>query len=429
LSSTSVTPTTFDVLTQPLRPIAQDIEDQRKKHGNETLTWFTFAHILIFFYTISCQGLNRLETKLKHADPALGLPAVPASTLSDAFRRFPPALMRTAFQQLVHHVAGLEIPELQALGALWCVDGSYFPALRGMEWAKVRDKVYGIKLHLCFSLNRMIPMDCIITVGTGSERQALRQMLREGITFIADRGYFGFDLLAEIAATPACFVLRIYRNAVYEVVEQLPTALPPAVAAILGSVQDLKICFTNDPHQGEYRLVIFTLGSSDLLIVTNRWDLSTYQIVLLYAYRWQIELIFRFLKHSLNGLQLITTAPQGIHSQFYALLITALLHLKLKQDCLRAEESAAASTTTPLDDPAGPTTEQALQQLLGEATSRPARVSNRVTAQPGAASFMVAVSRKLLCYWKVGIHWIITLRAYLARPFTRHVRRALNSHA
>jgi hypothetical protein len=32
-------------------------------------------------------------------------------------------------------------------------------------------------------------------------------------------------------------------------------------------------------------------------------------------------------------------------------------------------------------------------------------------------------------YWKIGIHWLITLRANLARPFTLHIRRALNSCA
>jgi hypothetical protein len=432
MSDIPATPTTFAVLTSPFRPIAQAIEDQRKKHGNEALSWYTFALILIYCYTIGCQGLNLLATELAGADPDLGLPAVPASTLSDAFRRLPPALLRTAFQRLVTSVAGLEIPELQALGPLWCMDGSYFPALRRMAWAKVRDQVYGVKLHLCFSLNQMRPVDCLITVGTGSERQALRQLLCAGSTFIADRGYFCFDLLADIAATPAFFVLRIYGNAVYEVLEQLPSAVPPAVGAILGPVQDLKVQFPNDRQHGGYRLVIFALGGHTFRIATNRWDLSTYQIVLLYAYRWPIELIFRFLKHSLNGLQWLTTAPQGIASQFHALLITALLHLKLKQDCLLAAEREAAATTTCPTPPAGPacpTTEEALQQRQAELPRPLARSSDRVTAQAEAASFMVAVGHKLRRYWKVGIHWLTTLRAHLARPFTLQVRQALNAHA
>jgi len=421
------TPTTFDELVRPFRAIAKNIEEKRKKHGNETVSWYDFAHILIYFYTIGCKSLNQLVTQLKNADAELKLPVVPQSTLADAFWRMPSKWMRQAFQQLVASIEWLEIPELKALGALWCVDGSYFPAISKMGWAKVRDKVYGIKLHLSFSLNYMTPMDCIITVGTGNERQALRQMLHKGITFIADRGYFCFDLLADIVQAQAFFIFRIRHDATFALLKTASVELAPEVAAILGHVQDLRIKFFNDPHKRQYRLVIFTLGQTDFFIVTNRWDLTTYQVILLYAYRWQIELVFRFLKHSLNGLRLITTVPQGIESQFYALLITALLHLRFKQGCLLAEQ---AELDVPDDDVCSTaSTQQAFQQLQILQVVKPAVQINRVTAQPGAATFMAAVGRKLRRYWKIGIHWLITLRANLARPFTLHIRRALNSCA
>jgi hypothetical protein len=427
MSNDQPTPTTFDELVRPFQPIAKNIEETRRKHGNEVVSWYDLAHIMVFFYTIGCESLNQLVTHLKNADPGLKLPIVPRSTLADAFWRMPSDLMRVAFQQLLSSIEWLEIPELKALGSLWCIDGSYFPALSKMGWAKVRDKVYGIKLHLSFSLNYMVPMDCIITVGTGNERQVLRQMLQKGITFIADRGYFCFDLLADMVQAHAFFVFRIRRDAAFALLKTWPIELSPAVASIFGHVQDLQVRFFNDPHKNEYRLVIFTLGQIDFFIVTNRWDLTTYQIILLYAYRWQIELIFRFLKHSLNGLQLITTVPQGIESQFYALLITALLHLRFKQDCLLAESAPQANPGAGMCN--SPTTEQAFQQLQTQHAVKPASQANRVTAAPGAASFMAAVGRKLRRYWKIGIHWLITLRAHLAQPFTLRVRQALNSCA
>lgn len=427
MTSDQSAPTTFEVLVRPFRPIAQVIEAERKKHGNETISWYVFAHILVYFYTIGCGSLNQLVTHLKNAAPELNLPTVPKSTLADAFWRLPSNLMRTAFQRLVQSSEWLEIPELKSLGALWCIDGSYFPALSKMGWAKVRDEVYGIKLHLGFSLNYMAPMDCIITIGTGNERDALRQMLQQGVSFIAERGYFCFDLLADIVAGEAFFIFRIRHDAAFALLKTLPVELPQAMSAILGHVQDLQVRFFNDPHKGVYRVVIFTLGETHFFILTNRWDLTTYQVILLYAYRWQIELIFRFLKHTLNGLQLITTVPQGIESQFYALLITALLHLRFKQDCLLAEQ---ADLDQPSDgDNHCLTTEQAFQRLQSEQSVKPVSQPNRVTATLGAAAFMAAVGRKLKRYWKIGIHWLITLRLNLARPFTLHVRRALNSCA
>lgn len=427
MSNDQSAPTTFETLVRPFQPIAKTIEEKRKKHGNETLSWYVFAHILIYFYTIGCVSLSQLVTHLKNAAPELNLPAVPKSTLADALWRLPPDLMRMAFQQLVQSIEWLEIPELKALGSLWCIDGSYFPALSKMGWAKVRDQVYGIKLHLSFCLNYMVPMDCIITVGTGNERNALRQMLQKGVTFIADRGYFCFDLLADIVAAEAFLVFRIRHDAAFALLKTLPVELPQSMSAILGHVQDLQVRFFNDPHKAVYRVVIFTIGETEFFILTNRRDLTTYQIILLYAYRWQIELIFRFLKHALNGLQLITTVPQGIESQFYALLITALLHLRFKQDCLLAEEADLGQPSA--GESICSTTEQTLQRLQAEQSVKPASQAKRVTATPGAASFMAAVGRKLKRYWKIGIHWLITLRLNLARPFTLHIRRALNSCA
>jgi len=50
-----------------------------------------------------------------------------------------------------------------------------------------------------------------------------------------------------------------------------------------------------------------------------------------------IELIFRYLKHTMHGVHMITQHPIGIQNLFYALLLTALLHLHLKQRCLAEE--------------------------------------------------------------------------------------------
>jgi hypothetical protein len=52
---------------------------------------------------------------------------------------------------------------------------------------------------------------------------------------------------------------------------------------------------------------------------------------MLYAYRWQIELIFKFLKRSLKGLHLFAQTEEASQVHFYMLLITALLQLRLKQ--------------------------------------------------------------------------------------------------
>jgi len=86
--------TVFDALLAPVMPILQNIEQQRRKHGNETFRWLDFVRILVFYFTEGHGSRNSLIIALENADPGLNLPAVPAMTLTDAFARFSPALLR-----------------------------------------------------------------------------------------------------------------------------------------------------------------------------------------------------------------------------------------------------------------------------------------------------------------------------------------------
>ena len=51
------------------------------------------------------------------------------------------------------------------------------------------------------------------------------------------------------------------------------------------------------------------MASSSLIDLAK--DLTTFQNIMLYAYRWQIELFFRFLKCSMGGIHLIRHDKQG----------------------------------------------------------------------------------------------------------------------
>lgn len=97
-----------------------------------------------------------------------------------------------------------KIPELVALGTLYCIDGSLFPVISSMLWADYTSTHKAVKLHLCFELNRMIPVDFLVTAGNYSERKALLKMLTKGVTYIADRGYGAFYLYNAIIRSTLC---------------------------------------------------------------------------------------------------------------------------------------------------------------------------------------------------------------------------------
>jgi transposase len=175
----------------------------------------------------------------------------------------------------------------------------------------------------------MIPVQFICTDANGNEREMLAALLEAGVTFIADRGYASFALFQQITLQQAFFIIRIKNNINYALSQCLVVnGIPESWLPFLSEVTDSLIVFSSDKQKNVYRLVTFLACGEKYCLTSNRLDLTTAQIIMLYAYRWQIELFFRVLKRTFNALHLWTHDERGIQSQFYLYLITYLLMLR-----------------------------------------------------------------------------------------------------
>ena len=406
--------TTFEVLLQPLTAFFTQHECDHPPHHLEKLSFKEFVRTLVYHFTENCESGRQLLTDVSTAEPELALGPVKRSTFFDAFGRFPVAWFASMLSYLLATVVWQAIPELDALGKLYCVDGSIFPAIASVLWAEYTSKHQAIRLHLCFELNRMIPAHFLVDTGKSNEKKALLQMLEAQVTYIADRGYLSFPLLAAIVVAKAFFIIRAKANLVYTRVERLPVNLPSTVQHLFRHVTDQRVRLTNAKGHPIYRLVSFYVGQEQYLILSNRLDLTTFQIILLYAYRWQVELIFRFLKRSLNGLHLLSHAKEGVTIHFYVLLISALLQLRLKQQCVDVYE--ASLPTVPLFPP------EPNEPVIVGLMIDPERL-----AGTRGQTFLATVGEKLHRYWKISKHWLVALRNFLARPFDDQVVMALGS--
>ena len=408
--------TVFERLLLPITPILADIERNRQPHFNETHSWTLFVHILVYHFTKGFQSMRELVTGLQNADPALHLPALPRSTISQMFTRFDPALLHLVLQRLLKTLPLPEVPELAQLGTIYLADGSHFPTLRSMVWEKSADMVRHVKLHLVFDVGRMVPVTFLMTPPQSSERAALETMLQAGVTYVLDRGYMEFALFKAIVSKQSSVVMRAYRSMVVETIEEYPVDLPIQVTNAWASVRDRLVTSSHPDMEGVlFRLVECTIGTSIYRLMTDRTDRTTFQVILLYAYRWQIELVFRTLKWTMNGIYTITEHERGMQSFFAALLITSLLHMHLKRDCL-AQEGHFPPTVVQVFE------SQADNVQSSTDTSRP-------TAHLAIACFMANLNDIFARFWKISKHWLHTLAAYLYRPFTEDVVRILNKHA
>ena len=73
------------------------------------------------------------------------------------------------------------------------------------------------------------------------------------------------------------------------------------------------------------RFVERTGKTTELWLVTDRFDLDADLVAIAYRYRWTIELFFRWLKCVLGARHLLSHKQNGIELQLYAALIVSLL--------------------------------------------------------------------------------------------------------
>jgi IS4 transposase len=170
--------------------------------------------------------------------------------------------------------------------------------------------------------------------------------------YLIDRGYIEYALYQAILNARSSFVARLRGNAVFQVVETRPLSAEARAAGVesdqvvwLGGqkagvqlktpVRILKVHVKNPPAHGlkprgarvngKVKTIRTSQEEFDLWLVTDRLDLPAETVALLYRYRWQIEIFFRWFKCVLGCRHLLAHSPNGIRLQVYAALIASLL--------------------------------------------------------------------------------------------------------
>jgi hypothetical protein len=250
---------------------------------------------------------------------------VSLGSFSEAQGVFDPELLKGVFLDLVgeNQTSWGDARLSHLADKLKLVDGTLLPALPRMHWALwLNDQNRAAKLHLKFSVLRQGACDALITAGNSCERKALRHFVKKGEIIVADR-YYGLEygFFGELKQIGASHVIRIRNNPRMEVVEELTLTEADRAAGVTwqGKVK------LGDQWQGEpIRVVRVEVDGKQLLLATDL-EIEAELIALIYRYRWQIELFFKWLKSILGCRHLMAESPEGVAIQIYSALIAALM--------------------------------------------------------------------------------------------------------
>lgn len=392
----------FDEILSPLYSLLNDVKKETGEDADKyTLSFIPFTVNLLFGIINIIGSVSLLVTEIRTSPAArkLNLIIASKSMYSEAFVRYESESYRKIFVGLLEQLDFIGIPEIRHLGRFLLIDGSLFPAMVNMEWAHYKKNANAVKLHLSFELNRMIPVQFFSAEGNFSERNFLKNILEAGVTYICDRGYICFKSFKEISCKGAFFIIRGKKNLQFTIKEQLIISIPEKFSKLLPNVSDMKIIFTNDINQLAYRIIKFTTMGETYILITNRFDLTAYEVIMLYAYRWQVELIFRFFKRTFAGIHLMTHNPEGIRIQFYLYMIAYLLLLSFKQRCVKIDNA---------DLTAKQTTNESEQVTIDDA-----QISDVLSQNKYTCGLVSLLGEKLKTYWKIGIHWLKVVKNLL----------------
>lgn len=315
-----------------LAPLADvPVHGNRKFHMDEYV-----ALLLLHFFNPVLGSLRALQqaTGLENVQEVVGVKRTSLGAMSEsAGRVFDPEVMVPILEMVMAQLEPLKRdPRLDTLPGLpVAVDGSFLRCLPKMVWAVFRTQSdnHGARLHLQFDILRGAPIGAEITEALGSEKKVLRKKLKPGQLYILDRGFVEYSLFQAIHDQKGFFVARLKDNSTYEVLEDLPLS-EEAKAAGVASDQRVRMgsAFTDgDLTAPVRRLVIIDPQAPDkgpVVILTNT-ELDGEILSLLYRYRWQVELFFRWFKCILGCTHWLSQTRTGLTLQVYVALLASLL--------------------------------------------------------------------------------------------------------
>lgn len=398
---------TFKKILEPAVHMIKEIQQTLKCDTDKYTLSFTEFTINLFFGIFSkIKSVSQMITEIKTSPNArkIGLVNASKSMYSEAFRRYKPDLFRKIFISLLQSCSFLGMPEISQLGRIFLIDGSFFPAVMKISSAEYKRGANAVKLHLSFSLNQMIPVNFLLSEGKYSEKKFLRDAAEQGSTYICDRGYISFKIFQHLCAAGAYFVIRGKSNLKFSEKESFSADIPVGMMNFFKKTSDFSAVLCNDAAQNTYRIVKFTASGKTYILITNRFDLSTCEIIMLYAYRRQVELYFRFLKRTFKGIHLLSHSPDGVQVQFYLFMTAYILLIHFKQICVSSRE-------------------------LESETEKNARNSARRPQQGRiyACGLVSLLGCRLKKFWKISLSWLISMKNFLAEPFSGGIIENLNA--
>lgn len=305
------------------------VEDQDGDRYTKSFDAWRHLVSLIFAQLSGATSLRALEAGWNahaHHHYHLGSGPVARSTLADANRRRDPALFAEVFAWLSRRAGTRLKREGDAVVRL--IDATPIPLDELFAWANWNGRTRGLKLHVVYNPASDHPMRIEITPANVNDVTVGRSFAIEpGATYVVDKAYVDYGWWTRLDAAGCRFVTRPKTNVPFTT---LVTLTPPETAGDGFIVVKDEIVSLASRGRGRLefplrRLTVDTHDGRQLVLLCNDLDACANEIADLYKQRWQIELLFRWIKQHLKISAFLGRSENAVRLQLFAAMITFLL--------------------------------------------------------------------------------------------------------
>jgi IS4 transposase len=191
---------------------------------------------------------------------------------------------------------------------------------------------HGVKVHVLLnSSTAAIARASITAANVNDITEGRRLPIETGATYVFDKGYCHYNWWHEIDAKGSLFVTRFKRDAMLKYLSDWPVQA--------GILRDSVVAFAlrtpRGGHRNSYstplrRIEVERLDAAPLVLATNDLTSPAEEIAALYKQRWQIELLFKWIKQHLQIRRFVGNSDNAVRIQLLTALIAYMLVLLLK---------------------------------------------------------------------------------------------------
>ena len=309
-----------------------------QRHPDRTTEWglshWNHLLVLMFGQLLGCRSLRELtDITTAHAKKSFflgfGNSSVNRQTLSKAntVRDY------RIFEEFAFHMVWVAqknriVREFELHGRFYAVDSTTIDLCMSVfRWAKFRTTKSGIRIHTQIDIVTEIPVFYRITNADVHDVNSMDWLTYEPLAcYVFDRGYFDLSRLFSINLSGAFFVIREKGHPAYEVVSG-----EDFLEGEDDIIRDQTIRFTGKNNRSHYpaelrRIVYYAPElQRTFTYYTNNFYLDAKDIALLYRYRWQVELFFKWIKQHLRVKTFWGESENAVRIQIHVAIITYCL--------------------------------------------------------------------------------------------------------